>query len=172
MPTKDPEKVLTTPSEGSDKGKDSLVITAFQTACLAIIVLLAKFVGDLLYDAIMAKSITGLLIILILVSILNFFEIANNWVSIKTYFPQYDARLFSMDVLTLGVFFWQTYLLTKLNDTQELIGIALRSKMLLVIIASYGIIFFLYALWNFIILKRKDFQSNEGEKNSSEHQWS
>ncbi len=148
--------------------KDSMVVAAFQTACLAIIVLNAKFVGDLFYK----MSSEGcpslrLSVFFILVSCLNFLEIVNNWASIKKYFSRYNSWLFLTDVITLGCFFWQIYVLSRweevLQNGSESARIALEQveqKMILVAIVFYAVIFLLYVLWNCIILytdsKRSD----------------
>lgn len=135
--------------------KDSLIITAFQTACLAILVLLAKFVGDLLYDATITNSFTGQLLFLLLVSSLNFLEIINNWATIKKHFSLYNTPLFLIDVLTLGVFFWQIYILSKLESDSKCTYIDPLNKMLLVVMISYWIIFVLYILWNVVFIRGK-----------------
>lgn len=134
-----------------------MVVAAFQTACLAIIVLIAKFVGDLLYSYISDKSYSWrLLVFLILVSMLNFFEITNSWASIKKYFRLYDTLLFLIDVITLGVFFWQMHVLSKFEDSLQsklkIVDDELEYKMVLVSMVAYEIIFILYILWNQRIL--------------------
>ncbi len=133
--------------------KESMVMTAFQTACLAIIVLIAKFIGDLIYHAINSGfAEPWLFSFLILVSGLNFFELTNNLVSIKKYFKcYYNGWLFLIDVITLGCFFWQIYILSKLGET---CGNEPDSgfKMVQVAIWFYCGIFFLYILWNAMIL--------------------
>lgn len=162
MSVENSERVPATPVNSSDKeNKDPLVITAFQTACLAIMVLLAKFVGDLLCDAIVTESFPEQLRFLILVSMLNFLEIINNWASIKKYFNLYNTPLFLIDVLTLGVFFWQIYILSKLEIESKSEFFGPRSEMLLVIMISYVLIFFLYVLWNAILLAQKGCHSPE-----------
>ena len=128
--------------------KDSLVMTAFQTACLAIIVLIAKFTGDLIYNVISeGYSTQRLFEFLMLISLLDFFELTNNWTSIKKYSDKYNGLLFFVDVMTLGCFFWQIYVLSKLN-----VDPICEHKMKLVIITSYGIVFVLYVAWNIIVL--------------------
>lgn len=158
------EKTLDKPPEEKTlekSTKDSLVVTAFQTACLAIIVLLAKFVGDFLYNAIISKSFTGQLPFLILVSTLSFLEIINNWASIKKYFGLYNTPLFLIDVLTLGAFFWQVYILSKLESELKSAQIDPQNEMILVVMVSYGIIFILYILWNAFFLAEKGCHSAE-----------
>lgn len=146
--------------------KDSVVMTAFQTACLAIIVLIAKFIGDLLYDSISEESFSmQLRMFLISVSILNFFEIINNWASIKKYFELYRTPLFLIDVMTLGVFFWQVYILSKFGSTLQgelkIVNDELEHKMMLVTMTSYGTIFLLYICWNICILYKIKDQEKE-----------
>lgn len=169
MPAKDPEKVLATPNKSFDIDKDSLALTAFQTACLAIIVLLAKFVGDLLYDAIITRSVTGQLIFLIFASALSFLEVINNWASIKKHFHSYNTSLFLIDVLTLGVFFWQIHILSRLKSESITLPIDFQNKMLLVVMVSYGIIFILYILWNIILFVKKECHSAKDKKENIEN---
>lgn len=145
--------------------KDPLILNAFQTACLAIIVYLAIFVGDLLYKFVVEESISrGLFFVLAIVSLFNFLEIVNNWVSMQEYFDVYRTKLFFADVLILGTFFWQIYLLSKLINDKEMICTTLHHKALLIVVFSYGCIFILYFLWNCGILKWKSFQSSQDKK--------
>lgn len=71
----------------------SLVLTAFQTACLAVIVMNATFIGNLLYHSLFneyaRKQSWQSLVFLILVVILNFLEIINNCASISKYFESF-----------------------------------------------------------------------------------
>lgn len=157
----------------NNQTKDSLVVTAFQTACLAIIALIAKFIGDLLYNVYLLEqtSIQPLFWLLISVSVLDFIELTNNLTSIKKYFKQYNGWLFMIDVATLGCFFWQVYILSKLIDDfpnrTKLTGNELEQRVEGIIILSYGCIFFLYVLWNFF-LKDKD-KLEENDKKSIRH---
>ena len=157
-------------SQNSDRSndkptKDPLVLNAFQTACLAIVVYLAIFVGDLLYKFVVEKSIScGLFFVLTIVSLFDFLEIVNNWVSMLEYFDGYRTPLFFVDVLILGTFFWQIYLLSKLINDEEMICTKLNHKALLIVVFSYGCIFILYVLWNCGILKWKSFQSSKDKK--------
>lgn len=155
--------------------KDSIVMTAFQTACLAIIVLVAKFIGDLIYvgvvDGIFSTQQFMFFMLLILVSILNFFELINNWATIKKYFKHYNGWLFLVDVVTLGVFFWQVYILSKTQDTlkNSFFSALIRQKIVRVIVVSYGIIFILYVLWNIIILLKSKSKLKKTDKEVFKH---
>lgn len=159
----------------NDQTKDSLVLTAFQTACFAIIVLNAKLIGDLFYNvSLLEKSSIQPphIVLLILTSVLNFFELTNNWTSVKKYFKQYDGGLFLIDVATLGCFFWQVYVLSKWIDTLqtdiEFTENELEQRVNWIIIISYGLIFILYALWNYIILRNKN-QLEENDRKDIRH---
>lgn len=150
-------------SQNSNEGinaltKGKFVINAFQTACLAIITYLAIFVGDLLHKVITMPSFPlDLFIALIFVSAWDFPELLNNWASIKYYFKDYYSLLFLTDVATLGTFFWQIYLFSKLINDKKFVCDGLQYKALLVIACSYGCIFFLYALWScFLLIKDKN----------------
>lgn len=145
------------PKKTDEADKDSMVLTAFQTACLAIIVLNAKLIGDLLYDVFSGKSLTlQPCLLLILVSALNFCELANDWASVKKHFGQYGGVLFSIDVLTLGGFFWQVYFCSKwYNDLQiehKHAGTELEPNVMWVVIVSYVFVYTLYAIWSAIVL--------------------
>ena len=157
-------------NKANNKTKDSLVVTAFQTACLAIIVLIAKFIGDLLYrvDLLEPTSIQPLFWLLISISVLDFIELTNIWTSIKKYFKQYNGWLFMIDVVTLGCFFWQVYCLSKLLDDypdfKELTGNELEQRVKGIIIIFYICIFSLYSLWN-LFLKYNDKLKKDDRKN-------
>lgn len=142
------------------KDEKSMVVTAFQAACFGIIFLIAKFVGDWICYAITKNVPIQWLILFILVSALDFFELTNNWVSIKKYFDQYNGLLFTIDVITLGCFFWQIYVLSNFGEkmfgldeavTGE-VWIEFKRQAVWIIVVSYALIFALYAFWNYFIL--------------------
>lgn len=142
-----------------------LVLTAFQTACLAVIVMNATFIGNLLYhtlfDEHIKKQSWQSLIFLILVVILNFLEIVNNWASISKYFESfYNSILLLIDIITLGFFFWQIYILieiqSKLKTATKISNNELERNIILIIILSYLFIYILYVIWNFCILNEID----------------
>lgn len=157
-------------SQNSDRSndkptKDPLVLRAFQTACLAIIVYLATLIGDLLYKVASVPFFPlKLFIELLFIFALDFLEIINNWASIKKYFGTYYYRLFLADVLTLGTFFWQIYLLSKLLTEDKIKIDELQQKALLVAALSYGCIFSLYALWNHFLCKKDEEKMEEDKK--------
>lgn len=159
-------------TDNADKtGRDSLVMTAFQTACFAIIVLNAKLVGDLLYSVIvdgLSERRLLVVVLLILSTALNFLEIANNWASIEKFFDLYNDLLFMIDVLTLGTFFWQIYILSKLEEESELT----EDKLIGIIVISYIIIFLLYFVWNIFIVRANRKKDDDTERLSVDEELS
>lgn len=124
----------------------------------------ATFIGNLLYhtlfDEYVRRQSWQLLIFLILVVILNFLEIINNWASICKYFELfYNSILFLIDVITLSIFFWQIFILSELQKNLEEILITssdvLERKIILIVFFSYLIVYILYVVWNFFILNGK-----------------
>lgn len=129
----------------------------------------ARFVGDLLYhtlfDEYVRKQSWQSLIFLILVVILNFLEIINNWASIRKYFNQfYNSVLFLIDVVTIAIFFWQIHILSEIQSSLKEILIpssyVLERKIIPTVIFSYLAIYMLYVIWNFVILGEMDKKSN------------
>lgn len=138
------------------------ILLVFQAACLAAIALNAKLAGEVLYSCV----IEGFRPVYTFVSMtiyLNILEIMNNWASIKVYVKYYRANLFLTDVLTLGIFYLQVYILLKLQETNllqfpEIINISLL---------SYEILFFMYIFWNsrvLQILKNEETHMDQKEK--------
>ncbi len=152
----------------SQKGSDSIEIIAFQAACLAIIVLNASCIGDFFYKAVWKSDIPWDTTFCIITAVcLNIFELMNTWATIKIYLRQYAAALFLLDILTLGIFFWQIHLAAMLTD--DSIQTAVK-HMPFVFLAAYCSIFFLYSIWNLVIIcnKGRHEQNPDGEQSGDE----
>lgn len=129
----------------------------------------ATFVGNLLYHTLFSKYAARQswkpLILLILVVILNFLEIINNWASIRAYFNRfYNGVLFLIDVVTIAIFFWQIHIFSEiLKNLKEVLipsSDVLERKIIPIAIFSYLAIYILYVIWNFVILRKMDKKSN------------
>ncbi len=152
----------------------SLVLTAFQTACLAVIVMNATFIGNLLYHSLFneyaRKQSWQSLVFLILVVILNFLEIINNCASISKYFESfYNSILLLIDIITLAIFFWQIYILIEVQKSStgitEISSIELGQNIIKIIIYSYLCIYISYVVWNYLIVKEIDKRSKTSHTN-------
>ena len=151
-----------------------LVLTAFQTACLAVIVMNATFIGNLFYHILfneyVRKQSWQSLIFLILVVILNFLEIINNWASISKYFKSfYNSYLFLTDIVTLAIFFWQIYILIEVEKSSKGIAetpsIEPEQNIIKIVVYSYLFIYISYVVWNCLIVKEIDKRRKTGDEN-------
>lgn len=131
---------------GEKSPKNLLLV--FQLACLATIVLNANLAGEILFSII--NNGYHMVHVVVLASVvLNVMEIINNWASIKIFLKEYTSGLFVLDVVTLGIFYLQIYVLTKMVEKfrmEETHGF------MFVILWSYIILFVLYISWNIPVL--------------------
>lgn len=137
----------------SKRQKDPLVLIAFQTACIALIFLNATFIGNTLYCVWMENCFSHDNIFLIVIVIFSVVEIMNNLVSIKKVFDYYTMYAFTLDVFTLGVFYWQIHCLSKLffgtNEQQTYKSLIFSFEKF--VLSSWILIFFCYIAWNCLI---------------------
>lgn len=151
------QTVTTTSSPQSNDSSVPLLIVLFQGACLAVIVLNATFIGNLLYNLFFTKSASVFpYLFLLSISLLNIAEIMNNWTSIKKYFAFYDMKLLLIDVITLGIFYWQIHILSTSQNQHTLEQLFTDPSFTLwkVTLGFCGIIFILYIVWDIYILRQ------------------
>lgn len=142
----------------------------FKLAAISIIVMNATLMGETIY-VILTKGITcceG--IVLLLAVVLNILEVINNWASINEYISYYDkARLFVMDILTLGVFYIQVYVLFRIVESSDgKPGIVTRMNFILF---AYMALHLCYIIWDQIMRKNKHISKEKRNKISKVVVW-
>ena len=148
-------------SASSKEQKEPFVLIAFQTACIALIFLNATFIGDVFFHM-LEHGFSHLYLFLILIAAFNVVEIMNNWVSIEKFFNDYTMFTFAVDVITLGIFYWQIHILSK-NLNKFISGPAdnIQSIALEKLVFGFWIaIFICYIVWNFRILFKQNKKSS------------
>lgn len=130
----------------------------FKLAGISIIVLDATLIGEILYSGLNAGFGFYEMVVLSVV-VLNILETINNWASVDQYILYYERiALFAVDILTLGVFYIQVYVLSRIADDGGVSDITIRMKFILV---TYILLYGLYWAWNHMIMKH---QHVPGEK--------
>ena len=155
---------------GNTGGKNEEMLKIFKLAAISIIVMNATLMGETIY-VILTKEITcreG--IVLLLAVALSILEVINNWASISEYIGCYDkARLFVMDILTLGVFYIQVYVLFRIVDSSEgEPGIVARMNFILV---TYMALHLCYIIWDQMIRKNGQISKAKRDKIAKVVMW-
>ena len=88
---------------------------------------------------------------LLVTAVLNILELINNWTSINKFIYHYRyVSLFFIDLLTLGLFYTQVLVLSRILLNGGVADILLRLQFVLAIyIFLYGV----YVVWNMKIIK-------------------
>ena len=137
--------------ENQSRQDRSKVLTVFQLASLATIVMCGTLMSEIGYKVIMG-NIEFYQLVVAAAIVLCILEIMNNWASIKEYIEYYNRiALFVNDIVTIGLFYGQVYILTKLVESKHTLISIQRS--LSFIVASFTLLYILYANWNRLIIK-------------------
>ena len=149
--------------------KQNYVLNLFQVTSLAVIIISATLLFDMIYKWMVGEDEIQQLIVA-LAMVVSILEVVNNWASIKEYGKNYNrSALFALDILTLGLLYGQTYILSKLEASE--CTKSMEQLSLNVILFSYTMLYILYLMWNGLICQDEKIKLEKREKVEKSSQW-
>lgn len=149
--------------------KQNYVLNLFQVTSLAVIIISATLFFDMIYKWMVGEAGIQQLIVA-LAMVVSILEVMNNWASIKEYGENYNrSALFALDILTLGLLYGQTYILSKLEASE--CTKSMEQLSLNVILFSYTMLYILYLIWNGLIRQDEKIKLEKREKVEKSSQW-
>ena len=116
-----------------------------EAAFLVVFAQNANMIAIPIVDLISNKLFKSIHFILLTVPLINMTAIIANWLTCKIYEKVYDINMLIEDIITLGVFYLEVYIINKLCDGNILIN---EKESMLIIGATYSLIFILFIFWN------------------------
>lgn len=116
-----------------------------EAAFLVILVQNANVIAIPIIDIISNHLFEHIHFILLTVPLINMTAIIANWLTCKIYEAVYDIHMLIEDIITLGLFYLEIYIINELCSEGTLISERLA---LLIIGVTYALIFILFILWN------------------------
>lgn len=140
----------------------------FQVAGISLIVMNMTLLGETLYN-LMDQGGTLYEAVVIPAAILNILELINNWSSISQYIRSYrKVSLFAADLLTLGLFYIQVYVLARIAETDSPSDKRLWFGFILM---TYLCLYTLYTWWNILIGQSENISCRAREKIMAVTRW-
>ncbi len=116
-----------------------------EAAFLVVLAQNANVIAIPIIDLINNELFQQIHFVLLTVPLVNMTAIIANWLTCKIYEKHYDIGMLIEDIVTLGVFYLEVYIINTICED----GISINLKQSLLIIgATYTLVFILFLLWN------------------------
>lgn len=116
-----------------------------EAAFLVVLAQNANVIAIPIIDLISNQVFQQIHFVLLTVPLINMTAIIANWLTCKIYEKRYDISMLVEDIITLGIFYLEIYIINEICEDR--IGINLKQS-LLIIGATYTLVFILFLLWN------------------------
>lgn len=121
-----------------------------EAAFLVVLAQNANVIAIPIIDLISNQLFQQIHFVLLTVPLINMTAIIANWLTCKIYEKHYDISMLVEDIVTLGVFYLEVYIINEICED----GISINLKQSLLIIGvTYTLVFILFLLWNISVSK-------------------